>query len=76
MHSKSNVAQGRDRSELWAYRVAWLVCFAVLLPIAVLARLSGWHWKPWPAGATGYKSPLREASIVARSAAAMAFSAS
>ena len=75
MHTRSNVVLNDRRAELWAYRAAWLVCFAALLPVAVLARLSGWHWKPWPAGAEGYKSPIREAQIVARSAASVAFSA-
>lgn len=75
MYSAENETQVSRGAEVWAYRAAWLVCFALLLPIAVFARLSGWHWKPWPAGASGYKSPVREANIVAKSAAAMAFSA-
>ncbi len=75
MQTRSNAATFGRSDELWAYRAVWLVCFAVLLPVAILARLSGWHWKPWPAGASGYRSPVREARIAAKSAAGVAFSA-
>jgi hypothetical protein len=52
-----------------------MVCFAVLLPVAVVARLSGWRWRPWPAGGRkGYGSPLQEANKLSATIAGTVFS--
>jgi hypothetical protein len=52
-----------------------MVCFAVLLPVAVIARLSGWRWRPWPAGGRkGYGSPIQEATKLSATIAGTAFS--
>lgn len=48
----------------------WMIglCFLVFFVIALLARLTGWRWRPWPPGAAGYGSvvdeALREANTV------------
>lgn len=48
--------------------------FFVLLPVAMLAAMSGWRWQPWPPGAHGYRSFIHEAKIAASTATATAFS--
>lgn len=63
-----------QREELWAYRAVWVCCFALLLPVAFLASLSGWRWRPWSAGPNGYQSSFREAHSLASRAAGVAFS--
>ena len=45
----------------------------VLIPAAALASLTGWRWKPWPAGPNGYESMLREARSAAESYVPLGF---
>lgn len=55
----------------------WLVaatCFVVLLPITLIARLSGWRLRPWPPGPDGYGSVLSETRAMARNVAGIALS--
>ena len=42
-----------------------LVCFTVLLPVAMRSRaFRGGVWQPWPASADGYRSPIKEAKAM------------
>ena len=34
-----------------------------------VARLSGWRWRPWPAGSDGYRSPITEAKMMSETIA-------
>ena len=62
----------RERQpEFKAYVMLCTVCFAALLPIALLARLSGWSWRPWEAGPNGYESATRAAWSQAKTTAAI-----
>jgi len=54
--------RGRDR---WHCRLLFLVCLLVLWPVAMVARVSGWRWQPWPHGSSGYQSAYREAHSMA-----------
>jgi hypothetical protein len=54
-----------SRGERWHCRVLWLVGFAASLPLAFVARLTGWRWQPWSAGPNGYRSVLSEADSMA-----------
>lgn len=65
MTTHSSLMHGIRKDELWSCRLLFIACFAVLWPIALLARISGWRWKPWPAGPAGYKSAYREARTMA-----------
>ena len=56
------------------FRLLAAICFVGTLPVAVVARLSGWRWQPWPPGRSGYRSAYREALIAAKTAAAIALS--
>jgi hypothetical protein len=51
-----------------------MICFTVLLPVAIVARLSGWRWQPWPASANGYRSPIKEAKSMSVTIAGTVFS--
>ena len=63
------------KEEVWSCRIIWLVCFAVLLPVAIAARLSGWRWRPWPAArASGYRSAFKEAKSMSATIAGTVFS--
>ncbi|MEN7343740.1 MAG: hypothetical protein AAAFM81_12390 [Pseudomonadota bacterium] len=57
------------------FRLLSAVCLVGTLPVAFVARLSGWRWQPWPPGRSGYRSVIREALIAAKTAAAIALSA-
>ncbi|MEL7448009.1 MAG: hypothetical protein AAFN78_02310 [Pseudomonadota bacterium] len=50
--------------------VLYAVAFMVLLPVAMVAAMTGWRWQPWPPGAHGYRSFLVEAKIAASTATA------
>jgi len=52
----------------------WLVGFAASLPLAFVARLTGWRWQPWSAGPNGYRSVLSEADSMAKQLVAVAYS--
>jgi len=70
----NNLTHGLRKEEIWSCRFIWLVCFMVLLPIAIVARLSGWRWKPWPERASGYRSPAAEAKAMSDTVAGTVFS--
>jgi hypothetical protein len=56
---------------------SWMIgatCFVVLLPITLIARLSGWRLQPWPPGPDGYGSVLAETRAMARNVAGIALS--
>ena len=74
MKKTNSLMHGLRKDEIWSCRFLLLVCFTVLLPIAIIARLSGWRWKPWPAGDAGYQSPIREAKAAAVTITGAAFS--
>ncbi len=74
MRQTKSLMHGLRKDEIWSCRFLLLVCFTVLLPIAILARLSGWRWRPWPAGTDGYRSPIQEAKAVSETIAGTVFS--
>lgn len=49
------------------------VAFVVLLVPATLAWLTGWRWRPWPAGPEGYRSVVSEARSAADSVVPVGF---
>ena len=53
------------RDERWFCRLLWILSFVAFLPIALVARLTGWHWRPWAPGPDGYQSVFREAAAIA-----------
>jgi hypothetical protein len=56
------------------FRLLAAICFLGMFPVALVARLSGWRWQPWPPGRSGYRSVYREARTAANTAAAIALS--
>jgi len=64
-----------SREERWHCRLLWLVGFAASLPLAIIARLTGWRWQPWSARPDGYRSVLSEADSMATQLVALAYSA-
>jgi hypothetical protein len=58
-------AKPREAGERAFCRCLWILSFAVVLPIAIVAWSTRWHWRPWSPGANGYQSALREASSIA-----------
>jgi hypothetical protein len=75
MQHTYDIVSERQRSDLRSCRLIERVCFAVFLPIALLAGMSGWRWRPWPpANPEGYGSALGEARSMARLIASIAIS--
>ena len=74
MNMQNNLTHGLRKDEVWSCRFVLVVCFAVLLPVAIVARLSGWRWRPWPAGANGYRSAFAEARHMSATIAGTVFS--
>lgn len=75
MNTENRLTHGLRKDEVWSCRFVWMVCFAVLLPVAIVARLSGWRWRPWSAGGkTGYGSAIAEASSISATIAGTVFS--
>ena len=73
--TENRLTHGLRKDEVWPCRFVWMVCFTVLLPVAIVARLSGWRWRPWPAGGCkGYGSPLQEATKLSATIAGTVFS--
>ncbi len=52
----------------------FVLSFAAVLPVAAVARVSGWRWQPWPPGAAGYQTVVREARLAAGTITATVFS--
>ena len=73
MESYNALARGLRSDEVWSCRFLWLVCFMALLPVAVVARLSGWRWRPWPARADGYQSVVQESRRMSTALAGSVF---
>lgn len=65
---------GVARDEHWHCRFLWFVGFVASLPVALLARLTGWRWQPWSAGPKGYRSVLSEANHIADQLVGLAYS--
>lgn len=64
-----------DRSSSsWQGSVLFAVLFTALLPVALLAAVTGWRWQPWPPGKQGYRMFIHEAKIAASVATETAFS--
>lgn len=66
---------GVKREEQWFCRLLWLAAFMVFLPVAVVARLTGWRWQPWTSGPGGYRSFIREADSVANRIVGLTYAA-
>ena len=62
------------RDDRFSGRLIEASCFTILLPITVVARLSGWRWRPWPPGPDGYNSVLGETRSMSRVLAGIALS--
>ena len=56
------------------YRVVWALSFSIFLMVALVARLGGWKWQPWPPGQGGYKSVVVEAKRAVDRVVPLAFS--
>ena len=67
----TSMRKREDRISTWLIEAS---CFAVLLPISLLARLTGWRWQPWPAGPKGYGSVFGETLTRSRVLAGLAIS--
>lgn len=74
MNIQTGLTHGIRKDEVWSCRVMLAICFALLLPVAIVARLSGWRWQPWPAGSNGYRSAIQEARMTAATLAGTAWS--
>ena len=61
-------------SHSWQGSALFFVLFIVLLPVALLAAVTGWRWQPWPPGNQGYRTFVHEAKIAASVATATALS--
>jgi hypothetical protein len=68
------IGHTRKREEVFSGRLIQCACFTVFLPVALVARLSGWRWRPWPPGPSGYGSVIAETRSMARSIAGIAIS--
>ena len=68
------IAHARKHDDLHNGRLISAICFVIFLPVATLARLTGWRWKPWPPGPSGYGSILSETRSMARVIAGIAVS--
>ena len=73
MDIQPGLTHGIRKNEVWSCRLMLVVCFALLLPVALVARLSGWRWQPWPAGANGYRGAIQEARMMAATLAGTAW---
>ena len=70
----TGLTHGIRKNEVWSCRLLFAACFTLLLPVAIVARLSGWRWQPWPAGANGYRGAVQEAWLMAATLAGTAWS--
>lgn len=58
----------------WQGSALFFVLFMALLPVALLAAITGWRWAPWPPGNQGYRTFIHEAKIAASVATETALS--
>lgn len=65
-----STARERESREFQRLVVISLLPF---LMFAVVAKLTGWRWKPWPAGAEGRQSVVREAWQAAETSIAFSY---
>ena len=62
---------GISQGEFWSSNGLWLVSFVLVLPVAALAQLTGWRWKPW---IPSHSSAIREARSAADRIVHLSFS--
>ena len=74
MSQTMQIGHTRKREEVLSGRLIQGACFTLFLPVALVARLSGWRWKPWPPGPSGYGGVIAETRSMARSIAGIAIS--
>lgn len=74
MDKHNSLTHGLRKDEVWSCRFIWLVCFAVFLPVAVVARLSGWRWRPWLAQTGRKGSVIEEAKAMSATVTGTVFS--
>ena len=67
----TSMRKREDRLSTWLIEAS---CYVVLLPIALVARLTGWRWWPWPPGPKGYGSVFSETLSRSRVLAGLAIS--
>ena len=67
-------SMGRQSSDSAVEALVFGLGFAAALPVALVARASGWRWKPWPPSASGYQGVVREARQAAGLITATVFS--
>jgi len=70
---EARAAKGGRAFEAWEFRCTYALTFPVFLATAAIARLLGWHWRPWPPGPKGYASIVEEARAAAGSFIPFAF---
>lgn len=68
-----NLTHGLRKNEIWSCRLLWVVCFAALLPVAIIARLTGWRIGPWQRKPKD-RSAIREASAMSEAVVGTVFS--
>lgn len=65
MQQAHHMSGSGQKNDLQSCRMIEMICFAVLWPVALIARLTGWRWRPWPPGPKGYTSAFGEARTIA-----------
>lgn len=73
MNHTIEIGTSKRREDLTG-RFIQAICFLVFLPVALVAGLTGWHWRPWPPGPDGYNNVFAEANSMARMVAGIAIS--
>jgi len=66
-------ASASTRSERRQFLLMVALAFPLLLGVALIARLSGWRWQPWPPGRDAYRSVFHEAKAAAETYIGFAF---
>jgi hypothetical protein len=74
MNHTIEIAHTKRQGDKSSGRLIQGACFLVLFPVALVAALTGWHWKPWPPGPDGYGNVIAESSSMARMLAGIAVS--
>lgn len=73
MTMNNKLTHGLRQDEVWSCRFIWMLCFALLLPVAIVARLSGWRWCPWPSQGER-RGAIREARAASETVVGTVFS--